>query len=195
MREYVVARALKGSMAGWEESMSSSCVGRWTLAAPLIALGIGVAMVPAASADPDDVSQPEVPGPVADGAPNQAAVDACKQFSVALNYAATNYEEFAYASAGDGNSVDYNDPFVSGYNTAGRTALREAAAVALQASTTPGLQPEISAPMQSWSARATKLILVMGLRGGGNTLNSTATDMNTDAHNVQMACAAAGTRA
>jgi hypothetical protein len=184
--------------------MRSSHLGRWTFVAPLFALGIGLAMMPAASADPDDVPAPAVPGPApqaagpviqTDGASDSPAKDACKQFSAAMNYAASNYEEFAYASAGQGNSVDYNNPFVSSYNTTGRTALREAAAVALQASTTPGLQPDISAPMQSWAASATKMIFVMGLRGGGDSLNNTANDMNTDAHNVQMACAAAGTRA
>jgi hypothetical protein len=32
----------------------------------------------------------------------------------------------------------------------------------------------------------------MGLRGGGDSVNATATNLNTDAHDVQMACAAAG---
>jgi hypothetical protein len=49
--------------------------------------------------------------------------------------------------------------------------------------------------MQSWSMNALKLLLIMGVHGGGDTLNSAATDLNTDSHNVQMACAAAGTRA
>jgi len=35
----------------------------------------------------------------------------------------------------------------------------------------------------------------MGLRGGGDSLNSTAKDMNTDANNAQMACAVNGGRA
>ena len=39
------------------------------------------------------------------------------------------------------------------------------------------------------------LLLIMGLRGGGESLNSAATNLNTDAHDVQMACAAAGTPA
>jgi hypothetical protein len=42
---------------------------------------------------------------------------------------------------------------------------------------------------------AVKLLLIMGVRGGGDALNSAATDLNTDSHNVQIACAAAGTRA
>jgi hypothetical protein len=45
--------------------------------------------------------------------------------------------------------------------------------------------------MRSWSLSAAKLVLVMGVRGGGDTLNSTATDMNTTAHQAQMACATA----
>lgn len=120
---------------------------------------------------------------------------ACKQFSAALSYAATNYEDFAYASAGGGNYVDYAKPEVQNSNVVGRTALREAAATAWGAATTPGLSGDISAPMQSWSLRATKLLLVMGVHGGGNTLNDTATALNADAHNTQMACALAGTPA
>ncbi len=49
--------------------------------------------------------------------------------------------------------------------------------------------------MRSWSLRATKLVLLMGLHGGGNSLNTTATYMNSDARDVQFACAAAGTHA
>ena len=76
-----------------------------------------------------------------------------------------------------------------------RTALRQAAGSAMEASNTPGLDPSISSPMRSWSLHATKLVLIMGLRGGGNSLNNTANDMNTDAHDAQMACAANGAQA
>jgi hypothetical protein len=131
---------------------------------------------------------------VADAA-NPAAADACKQFGVALNYAASNYEDFAYNSAGSGNYVNYGDPVVANSNVVGRTALREAAATALSASMTPGLQADIASPMRSWSLRATKLLLSMGLHSGGDSLNSTATALNKDAHDVQMACAIAGTSA
>jgi hypothetical protein len=183
-------------------------------AASLVAFGMAFAATPIASADPDETdsaasSDPapadepqQLPvGPAVSSQPvttddgNPAATDACKQFSAALNYAATNYEEFAYASAGNGNSVNYGDASVANYNVAGRTALRQAASEAMNAAMTPGLQPEVSAPMRTWSLRATKLVLVMGLRGGGDTLNSTATDLNTDARDVQMACALAGTTA
>lgn len=183
------------------------------IAAALAALGVALAVAPAASGDPavdppPDPSAAAAPlapapeaaaAPVADIAPGSddsgSASVACKQFSEALNYAAANYEDFAYDSAGGGNVVDYADPTVHNSNVVGRTALREAAATALNASMTPGLQPEISSPMQSWSLRATKLVLIMGLRGGGDSLNATATNLNTDAHDVQMACAAAGTPA
>ena len=182
------------------------------VAASLIAFGMTFAAVPVASADPttdteadaaaDPAGEQQLPvlpavsaAPVTTDDGNPASSEACKRFSVALNYAATNYEEFAYASAGNGNAVNYDDASVADYNVVGRTALRQAASEAMGASTTPGLQPEVSAPMRSWSLRATKLVLVMGLRGGGDTLNSTAENLNTDAHDVQMACALAGTPA
>ena len=184
---------------------SSHICGR-ALATSLIAVGIGLAAVPSASADPTDTDQTPAPNPIA-GAPapsrftatttdeTPAAADACKQFSAAMNYAATNYEDFAYSTAGQGNYVNYGDPSVHDSNVVGRTALRQAASVALQASTTPGLQPEISGPMQQWSLTAARLLLTMGVQGGGDALNSAANDLNTDSHNVQLACAAAGTRA
>ena len=44
----------------------------------------------------------------------------------ALNVAALNYEDFAYATAGNGNYVNYQDPTVGRWsNIVGRTALRE----------------------------------------------------------------------
>lgn len=191
--------------------MRSSDVGR-TLVTSLIAFGIGLAVLPTASADPSDPAQTGAPAPappanaapapapppdgvpVADG-PNPGTADACKQFAVAMQYAASHYEDFAYDTAGNGNSVDYGSPIVASDNATGRTALRQAAAAAMSASTTPGVPPDISAPMQSWSMHAAQLILVMGLHGGGDALNSTATDMNTDGHNAQLACAAAGVKA
>ena len=53
---------------------------------------------------------------------------------------------------------------------------------------TPGLPPEVADPMRSWSLHATKLLLVMGLHGGGDTLNSAA-ELNAHGHDGQMACA------
>lgn len=175
---------------------------RRTLMAAWVVLGAAVVGSPAAWAEPDsspvdapvDAPSP-VPAdavPVADTAPSS---EACKQFSVALNYAATNYEDFAYNTAGNGNIVNYDDPSVQDSNVTGRTALRQAAASAWSASNIPGVTPDVSGPIQSWSLHATKLVFIMGLRGGGDSLNNTATDLNTDAHNAQMACAMAGTPA
>ncbi len=179
--------------------------------ASLVAIGLTLSSAPTAFADPtvespapapdqppaNEAAAPLPPVDPGNGDPGNgdAIITACKQFGVALDYAASNYEEFAYATAGDGNSVNYQDPSVQNSNVVGRTALREAAAAAMSASTTPGLPPEISGPMQSWSWGATKLVVIMGLRGGGDSLNSTAKDMNTDANNAQMACAVNGGRA
>ncbi|MDT5181156.1 MAG: hypothetical protein QOJ95_5354, partial [Mycobacterium sp.] len=90
---------------------------------------------------------------------------------------------------------DYNDPAVQSSNEVGRTALRQAAGVAMDSANTPGLDPSIGDPMRSWSAAATKLLLKMALHIPGDSLNTTATEMNNDATNVQQACAAAGTHA
>lgn len=162
---------------------------------------------PAAFADPapadpapGDVAPPPVQQVVSQTEPispdaMDAVSSACRQFAGALDLAASNYEDFAYNSAGGGNSVDYQDPTVANANVVGRTALRASASEAMSAASTPGLPNDVAAPMRSWSLRAAKLLLIMGLRGGGDTLNSTATDMNTDAGNVQMACALNGARA
>ena len=65
----------------------------------------------------------------------------------------------------------------------------------MQAAQTPGLDPTIADPMRIWSLGATKLLLKMGLRISGESLNSTATEMNNQAEKAQLACAAAGTHA
>ncbi|EHB44339.1 hypothetical protein MycrhDRAFT_6805 [Mycolicibacterium rhodesiae JS60] len=137
---------------------------------------------------------PPLDSPPPDESASNAISDACRQFDAALDYAATNYEDFAYNTAGNGNIVNYQDPNVAYSNVLGRTALREAAAAALSAASTPGLPPDVAAPMRSWSLRAAKLLVIMGIRGGGDSLNSTANDMNTDATNAQMACALNGAR-
>jgi hypothetical protein len=121
--------------------------------------------------------------------------DACRQFAVATSYAAASYEDFAYATAGTGNFVNYADPEVQSSGQAGKAALQKAIATSLSASGTPGLPPDVSAPMNSWSMNATKLLAIMAVHGGGDMLNSTANDLNTDAHNAQLACAANGSRA
>ena len=132
----------------------------------------------------------ETPPPTAN-----AVTDACARFGDALRLAASNYDEFAYATAGEGDIIDYSDQNVWRTNIIGRTALREAAHSALLASRTPGLAPEVSDAMRAWSLHAAKLVVVMGLRGGGDFLNETATELNTDAHNAHMACARNGGQA
>ena len=155
---------------------------------------------PAADPPPTEVAAPVDVSPAPDAAselvasqdPGSAVPDACSQFGAALNLAATKYEDFAYAIAGNGNDVNYQDPLVVQANAIGRAALRAAAGTAMDASRTAGLPPQVADPMQSWSVRATKLLVIMGLHAGGDSLNATATDLNTDAQNVQMACALNG---
>ena len=53
----------------------------------------------------------------------------------------------------------------------------------MDAANTPGLQPEVGDPMRSWSLDATKLLVKMGLRIPGDSLNTTANEMNNDATN------------
>jgi hypothetical protein len=184
--------------------MTTSLTPGRALTALLIAGGVALAAAPAALADPDATTPDDteaaqtvqLPGTNSVELPSNATQDikdACKAYSVALNYAASNYEDFAYNTAGNGNTVNYADGSVESANETGRTALKQAASMGMSAASTPGLPPDIADPMRSWSLRAAKMVLVMGLHGGGETLNSTATDMNTSAREVQMACAAAGT--
>lgn len=171
------------------------------LALVLASLSVSVCAVvgaPLCTAEPADSASDVVAGasdatpvPLAADSPNDPISAACSRFDAAVNVAAVNYEDFAYASAGNGDYVDYRDPQVRRTNVVGRTALRQAAAAALSASATAGMTADISGPMRSWSLRATKLLLVMGLRGGGDTLNDSVTAMNADAHAAQMACALA----
>jgi hypothetical protein len=128
--------------------------------------------------------------PTADDA-DPAAVTACATFAEVLDGSSTYYGEFADSFEGS----SYSDPAVADSNVVGRTALRQAAAVAMSAANTPGLQPEIADTMRTWSVDATKLLLKMGLRIPGDSLNTTATEMNDDATKAQEACAAAGTHA
>lgn len=163
-------------------------------AAALIATAsIGISVT--ATAYADDADTPSNPVqvdavPVSDTA-TEPAVAACANFAAALDGTATYYGEFADAFEG----TSYTDPGVEDSNELGRTALRQGAGVALDASNTPGLDQAISAPMRAWSLDATKLLLKMGLRIPGDSLNTTATEMNDDATRTQEACAAAGTHA
>jgi hypothetical protein len=171
--------------------------------AALLAVGIGVAATGVATAQPDggtpapgpvDTAPPvQMSAPTSDNA-NPAAVGACSQFGDVLDATSTYYGNFADALE-ENAAPNYSDPYLRDSNTVGRTALRQGAAVAMTTANTPGLPPDIANPMRSWSLDATKLLLKMGLRGGGQTLNDTATEMNNDATAVQQACAAAGTHA
>lgn len=176
---------VKIGVAAWVGAMVFAPVSAADPADPAVDPAIAPAAAPAENASAPDalaVAAPSV----------NPAGDACKLFNAALNVAAANYEDFAYATAGNGNYVDYQDQTVVRNNVIGRTALRQAAAAALSASATPGIPPEVSAPMRSWSLGATKLLLVMGLHGGGDTLNNSVAEMNVDANNAQMACVVAG---
>lgn len=178
-------------------------------------LGLGVIPVamPLATADPGDAVAPAPVDPAAappvtqyyqggdpssmpvDSAdPADPAVAACSQFATALDTASAFYGDFADSIDGTVRP-DYADPAVDQSNATGRTALRQAASLAMSAANTPGVAPEIADPMRSWSFGATKLLVKMGLRTTGDFMNSTATDMNQDAGNAQMACANAGTHA
>lgn len=151
-------------------------------AASVIACGAAAAILsPAAAADP--------------GAAAPEAVAACTQFAYALDLASLSYSDFANALAMGEVNPDYADPVVKAGNTSGRTGLRHAVTTALDASRTPDLAPEISAPMRAWSLGATKLLVMMGLRGDVDRFNSTATQLNEHTEAVQSACAAAGTLA
>lgn len=169
-------------------------------AAALLTLGLALANSAPASADDLDGDAP-APGP-APAAPVQvgavtsdnadpAAVSACAQFAQVLDGSSTYYESFAESFEGS----DYGDPAVASSNTTGRTALREAAGVSMDAANTPGLPGDIADPMRTWSLGATKLLVKMGLRIPGDSLNNTVTEMNNQATLAQEACARAGTHA
>ncbi|MDT5015763.1 MAG: hypothetical protein QOD39_1923 [Mycobacterium sp.] len=152
--------------------------------------------IPTAFAD-DSSTDPSLPGPVqvaavpqSDGA-DPVAVTACSQFAAVLDGSSTYYGDFADSFEGS----DYADPAVGSSNSVGRTALREAAGTAMNTANTPGLAPDIADPMRTWSMAAAALLVKMGLRIPGESLNTTANTMNNDATKVQEACAAAGTHA
>ncbi len=174
--------------------MRTSHVRTGRLTASLVAVGMG--LVSPATCFADDVAvDPSMPVqvaavPTSDDA-DPAAVTACAAFAEALDGTSVYYGDFADTFEGS----DYADPAVSDSNVVGRTALRQAAGVAMTAAGTPGLQAEIADPMRKWSVDATKLLVKMGLRIPGESLNTTATEMNDDATKAQEACAAAGTHA
>ena len=185
--------------------MRSSHVGGRMLTTSVIALGIGLSLAAMASAEPDIAPEPApapapgmppvdpgmVPAEAMAGDVGDPAAAACSQFAAALDHASTNYSDFADSLADPSLGPEWNQST----NETGRTALRQAAAAAMTASTTPGLQADIAIPMQSWSVNATKLMILVGVRAPIDPVNGKATDLNKDAENVQMACAAAGTKA
>lgn len=176
--------------------MKSSHVCERTFAASVIALGVGLTVTPTALADDVTVDgQGAGPVQVAAGATSDnadpAALQACDAFAQVLDTSSSYYGDFADSFEGS----DYSDPAVDSSNGVGRTALRQSAAVAMQAAQTPGLDPAIANPMRIWSLGASKLLVKMGLRIPGDSLNSTATEMNNQAEQVQQACANAGTHA
>ena len=176
--------------------MRTSHVRIRTLTAATAAVGVGL-MAPATAFADDVAVDPSMPGPVQVAAvptsddADPAAVTACAAFAEALDGTSVYYGDFADSFE----SSDYADPAVNDSNVVGRTALRQAAGVAMTAAGTPGLQAEIADPMRTWSVDATKLLVKMGLRIPGESLNTTATEMNDDATRAQEACAAAGTHA
>jgi hypothetical protein len=176
--------------------LRSSHVCERALAASFFAFCIALTAVSTASAD-DVTGDGSSPGPVqvaagptSDNA-DPAAVQACGQFAEVLDGSATYYGDFADSFEGS----SYDDPAVGSSNAVGRTALRQSAAAGMTAAQTAGLDPAIADPMRIWSLGATKLLVEMGLRIPGDTLNGTATEMNNQATKVQEACAAAGTHA
>lgn len=137
-------------------------------------------------------------GPTAAAQPDQAApeaVAACAQFARALDLASLTYSGFANVIALGDARPDYSDPLVAATNTDGRTGLRAAVNTALAASRTPGLAPQIAAPMRSWALSATKLLVLMGLHADVDRFNAAAGQVNEDTESAQWACAEAGTRA
>jgi len=167
-----------------------------SVAASVLALGIGLTVTPTAMADDFTVDgQAAGPvqvaaGPTSDNA-DPAALQACDAFAQVLDTSSSYYGDFADSFEGS----DYSDPGVDSSNATGRTALRQSAAVAMEAAQTPGLDPSIANPMRIWSLGASKLLVKMGLRIPGDSLNSTATEMNAQAEQVQQACANDGTHA
>ena len=178
-------------MSRTERALMTTARGSRAALVAALVVALGMTSAPYTAAEPADAIAVD---PLQTADPSSPASMACSQFAAALDSASVHYGQFADTIDGTPRP-NYVDPTVSGTNALGRTALRQAAALALTAAGTPGLQPEIATPMRAWSLDATKLLLKMGLRGGGETLNVTATELNGDASTAQMACAAAGTHA
>lgn len=189
--------------------MRPSYVGRQALVGLGVAAALGLLSTPMAAADPEPFPPMPAPAPAADAPvdpgpmpvadpaalpidPADAAHEACSKFAVVLDFSSQNYVDFANELA-LGNQ--YSDPSVATANVTGRVGLRQSAVTAMSAANTPGLAPEISAPMRAWSGDATKLWAAMAVRAPVDTINKLATELNDDGTNAQMACANAGTHA
>ena len=133
----------------------------WLLAWP------GLALAAAAAADPSRMPTGDSPNtdpiPKAIRSPlgrhrirGSGVLGACSQFGAAINYAASNYEDFAYNGAGSGNPGELQGPDPLHDSNVGphRPARGRCAARDERRGTTPG-PPEVS-PMRSWSLHATK---------------------------------------
>ena len=166
---------------------------RFAAVAALALLGFAVGFAPATWADDQDVAPEPVKiagVDVSDDA-DPAAAQACGAFAQVLDGSSYYFGEFADSFEGS----TYGDPAVESSGQVGRQAMRESAGTAMNAASTPGLSPDIAAPMRSWSLGATAMWAKMGLRVPGESLNTTANGMNDNATRVQEACAAAGTHA
>lgn len=173
------------------------------LGAAVCAGVFALAFAPGAVADPDaggsEDPQVQTQAPVQlsageDGSQVDATPEsACGRFAQAVDGALWRYMDFAQVTGTPGWS--YQDPIVANTNVDARTALRQSMAEVLEASRTAGLAPDVASAMRDWSVHATKLLMVMGLRRGGDTILNTATQLDADTNAVQMACMNAGTPA
>jgi hypothetical protein len=162
-------------MAVWDNNAGERSLMKRSRQASVWGLVVSIGL----AASPDAAAEPEYGTSSADAA--------CSQFAGALDLASANYSDFVDVTSGD--DWSYRDPMVNSTNVSGRTALRKAASASLGASATPGLQPEIAGPMRRWSLQATKLIVVMGMRGNDDLINAAASDLNNVTYEIQTACA------
>ena len=147
---------------------------------------------PAPAPAPADPAAP--PADPADGITPMAGSgdvvkDACDLFFQAGNLAATSYEEFADASEGSGNDLNWGDPEVERTSLSSRVALRQGASAATEAANMPGLPPEVADPMRSWSFHVNKLFLVVSVRAGRDSINNAVQQVNDDYGTAQQLCA------
>lgn len=165
------------------------------LAASLIAFGIGLAVVPTASADPNDAEQTDtpVPGMVTVPAPNldnvnPAAAVACKQFATTLNFAATTSLEARRRRHRRyrGPSRLQGDPTVRNSNVTARPRCGSGGRGHDRGGDTGSAARDRRADAGMVSGRD-EAPVDHGLRRGGDTLDNVATELNNDAYNARHA--------